>query len=186
MLSLWKWCHRGHNEQVSPGTTSSARLCLVAKKESVVCSALYAFPGSPSSSDASWRWFCAYCTGLRGVAWATVRVRVRVLRRQGVELVRALLLLQGSSFRGIKWPQPLGHHLEALWLLLVASVPAKPAERAARDAAGCGWSDDWLRAGSGQRAKAGRRRPACTARAHRRLGCRRLSSADNLLRLRRF
>lgn len=53
MLSLWKWCHRGHNEQVSPGTTSSARLCLVAKKESVVCSALYAFPGSPSSSDAS-------------------------------------------------------------------------------------------------------------------------------------
>lgn len=156
MLSLWKWCHRGHNEQVSPGTTSSARLCLVAKKESVVCSALYAFPGSPSSSDASWRWFCAYCTGPRGVAWATVRVRV--LRRRGVELVRALLLLQGSSFRGIQWPQPLGHHLEALWLLLVASVLAKPAERAARDAAGCGLSDDWLRAGSGQRAKAGRRR----------------------------
>ena len=31
-LSLWKWCHRGHNEQVSPSTTSSARLCLVAKK----------------------------------------------------------------------------------------------------------------------------------------------------------
>jgi hypothetical protein len=86
-------------------------------------------------------------------------VEVSVLQRGRVELVEAIVLLQRQQLLRVQLPQPLGHRLEELRLLLAAGILAHPAEHDAGDGAGCYRTERWL-SGTGARGRGGAGRPA--------------------------